>query len=118
MDNELIARRCPNCGRPSPWNRKFCCKACLLKYTEKQRQAAQEKAAKDAELRKVLVNPNQCHHCIYGYNYGGKIYGCGYMFIKDQTRTSLHPEGLTSDCKEFVPRNSRWKRKIPQPSVR
>ena len=44
-----------------------------------------------------LVDPKKCMKCKYGHVDGA----CGYLDATGHSRTGLHPEGLTSDCKEF-----------------
>lgn len=54
-----------------------------------------------SKYSRPLVDPKLCAKCVYHEN--SNIYGfcCGYLTKTGHTRTSLHPEGLTSDCKEF-----------------
>lgn len=55
------------------------------------------------DYSKPLVDLKKCAKCIYAAGGNTNIY-CGYLNITGHSRTSLHPEGLTSDCKEFMPR--------------
>lgn len=56
---------------------------------------------------KPLVDPKLCAKCVYSETDNVYGYCCGYLNKTGRTRTSLHPEGLTSDCKEFKPRKRK-----------
>ena len=110
----LIERHCAACGatlydRKQCDIRKFCNSKCQAAYHARKRQQAAEKAAEAAKRRKTLIPESQCRKCIYGCVYGGR-FGCGYVFETGTPRLLLHPEGLTSECKEFTPK----KRKKPR----
>ena len=52
----------------------------------------------------------QCGKCQYGTKLEN-FWCCGYFEIMGHTRTSLHPEGLTSHCYEFTPRKRGRKKR-------
>lgn len=58
-----------------------------------------------------LVPVQKCAKCRYS-QLVGQFLCCGYFEFSGQTRTSLHPEGLTAECQEFKPR-ARERKKIP-----
>lgn len=55
---------------------------------------------------KPLVDRRKCAACAYGHGTGEAHY-CGFLYIKGYSRTSLHPEGLTSTCYEFEPKKRK-----------
>lgn len=57
---------------------------------------------------KPLVDQRRCAKCRWRHIYTHHFF-CGYMFFHDHSRTSLHPEGLSADCKEFEPRQRTHK---------
>ena len=104
---------CPNCGKVFPTyvegnrtERKYCSKECWRAFTEKRAKLRYEAKHRHTALSDTLVPQKVCEKCKYHAKYG-KLFHCGYMLYTDTTRTSLHPEGLTSDCKEFEPRRRR-----------
>ena len=109
----MLVGHCRNCGKElyvtsSGKMNIFCDRQCQLEYGAKRKQEKAAEAAERARLRETLVPEKQCRKCKYGFDYGGR-YGCGYVYVKDQSRTSLHPEGLSGDCKEYTPK--KWRRK-------
>jgi hypothetical protein len=115
---------CLNCGKKavlpvtSCTPKKFCCRTCYREYIAKHRtmpdtkprinsrmQAAPAKAGASDTSRKPLVDIGKCKRCAYGT---GDEYSnacsCNYFVIAGHSRTSLHPEGLTSTCYEFKPK--------------
>lgn len=109
---------CPNCGKTFPvyvngahQERKFCSKDCWKAYTQKRQEAKkQQKQAAKVQFKTLhdrqLVPEELCRKCKYHAKYGN-MFHCGYVLKMDTTRTKLHPEGLTSDCREFEPSRRR-----------
>ena len=115
---------CLNCGKKavlpvtSCTPKKFCCRTCYREYIAKYRtmpdtkprinsrpQAAPAKAGASDTSRKPLVDIGKCKRCAYGTgDEYSKACSCNYFVIAGHSRTSLHPEGLTSTCYEFKPR--------------
>ena len=54
------------------------------------------------DLTKTLVNSEQCKKCVFVGGSKEGLHYCRYHEIMGHTRTSLHPEGLTSKCHEFT----------------
>jgi hypothetical protein len=112
--------KCLNCGKSatlpstSCTPKKFCSRACYLEYIAKYKTmpdtkprinkatGAPAKAGASDTSRKPLVDIGKCKRCAYGT---GDEYSnacsCNYFVIAGHSRTSLHPEGLTSTCYEF-----------------
>lgn len=61
-----------------------------------------------------MVPYEQCAKCQYSIRYADTVQVCNHFDVMGQTRTSLHPEGLTDDCKEFQPRKRQRKPKAPR----
>ena len=108
---------CPNCGKTFAvyrdgirLDRKYCSKACWRDFVAKKKAAKEKLAAetrgKIKPLSQTLVSQERCKKCRYHMKYG-YLYHCGYVFCEGRTRTSLHPEGLTSTCYEFKPKKRR-----------
>jgi hypothetical protein len=105
---------CLNCGKkhtvPSAnvAPKKFCNRTCWREYCEKTRNKAAEALAKAGASdtgRKPLVDIGKCKRCVYGTgDEDSKACSCNYFVIAGHSRTSLHPEGLTSTCYEFKPK--------------
>lgn len=95
---------CKYCGKPIEiLNEKrkvkqYCSDACC-----KRAQRARENGYIRPDLSKPLVPTEQCGKCHYGAMLEN-IWRCGYFEETGHTRTSLHPEGLTSHCYEFTPK--------------
>lgn len=95
---------CKYCGKPMevPDNRKttkkYCSKICSEKARYKREHENLTKKMSDP-----LVDPEFCRVCQYGTNLEN-FWRCGYFEETGHTRTSLHPEGLTSHCYEFKPK--------------
>ena len=62
---------------------------------------------KRIDRTKTLVSPTVCAKCVFRGGGEGEGHYCRYSEIMGHTRTSLHPEGLTSDCKEFVKKQKK-----------
>lgn len=122
---------CLNCGKKavlpvtSCTPKKFCCRTCYREYIAKHRtmpdtkprinsrpQAAPAKAGA-SDTSKPLVDPKLCRKCWYGVSQSGYTH-CGYLLKTGTTRTALHPEGLTSECYEFKPRQRTHKYQAPR----
>lgn len=108
---------CQNCGKENVINRegsarKFCDKYCQKEYYARKEVAAAAARVAASDKRKPLVDNKQCRKCKYRY-YGHDHYSCGFLFIKGYSRTSLHPEGLTSECHEFEPRQRKHRYQAP-----
>ena len=110
----MYTHQCPNCGKEiyAAKNGKmniFCNQQCHVEYGAKKRKAKEEKAAEQARLRATLVPETLCRKCEYGFCFWTNHYACAHFEIRDKTRLSLHPEGLSADCKEFTPRKRKRK---------
>lgn len=111
---------CLNCGKKhiersaSAAPKKFCDRRCWKEYQEKKQSAAAAAAARVAasDKRKPLVDPKFCRKCKYRV-YAHDQYACGYQLITGTSRTALHPEGLTSVCHEFEPRQRKHRYQAP-----
>lgn len=94
---------CKVCGKPievmeKQKKRMYCSESCRKKaFMAKKNGFLQQK------LSKPLVPTEQCGKCHYGAMLEN-IWRCGYFEETGHTRTSLHPEGLTSHCYEFMPK--------------
>lgn len=88
---------------------------CGKKYNTIGHKAAAAAPAKAgaSDTGKQLVDPKWCRKCVYCVTQSN-IKHCGYMFIKRTTRTALHPEGLTSTCYEFEPKQRKHKYQAPR----
>ena len=121
---------CLNCGKKdvlpvtSCTPKKFCCRACYLEYIAKYKTMPDTKPrinratgapakAGASDTSKQLVDPKWCRKCVYCVTQSN-VKHCGYMLIKDTTRTALHPEGLTSTCYEFEPKQRKHKYQAPR----
>lgn len=100
---------CPNCGKEFPLDekngtvaRKYCSMKCRKEYAEKKAER-QKLLRKTQRLSDTLVPQERCRTCRYAQKCG-PLYHCGYFLQLDTTRTALHPEGLTADCKEYEPK--------------
>ena len=80
---------------------KFCCKRCCNKAYEARRGG---KKQEPKERPGPLVPLEKCEKCRFSSRPTGEYFMCAYHEIMGHSRTSLHPEGLTSDCKEYQPR--------------
>lgn len=86
------------CGGPP----KYCSVEC--------REAAQKE--RDRKARKRFTQPpvpyRVCKKCRWGRctNNSTSLL-CTYSEYHDTSRTALHPEGLTADCKEFEPKRRK-----------
>ena len=65
----------------------------------------------DSEQNTALVPILKCAKCRYS-QLVGQFLVCGYFEFTGQTRTIRHPDGLTADCREFMPR-ARARKKVP-----
>lgn len=108
---------CPGCGKKFSLyengnlkERKYCSKECWAAYVDGKKAEQEEKAKKRrgrrAAIHQTLVPQERCEKCKYSQRYLD-LYHCGYVLVKDTTRTALHPEGLTADCQEFEPKRRR-----------
>ena len=121
---------CLNCGKKdvlpvtSCTPKKFCSRACYLEYIAKYKTMPDTKPrinkatgapakAGASDTSKQLVDPKWCRKCVYCVTQSN-VKHCGYMLIKDTTRTALHPEGLTSTCYEFEPKQRKHKYQAPR----
>lgn len=121
---------CLNCGKKavlpvtSCTPKKFCCRTCYREYIAKHRTMPDTKPrinkatgapakAGASDTSQQLVDPKWCRKCVYCVTQSN-IKHCGYMLIKDTTRTALHPEGLTSTCYEFEPKQRKHKYQAPR----
>ena len=102
---------CKYCGKPMevPDNRKITKRYCSKNCQDRARRA-RENGYLSQKMSEPLVPTEQCKKCQYGTNLEN-IWRCGYFEIMGHTRTSLHPEGLTSHCYEFKPRKRGRKNK-------
>lgn len=62
---------------------------------------------KRVDLTKTLVSGDKCKRCVFRFGSEEGLHLCNYFEIKGHSRTSLHPEGLTSVCHEFQPRQRK-----------
>lgn len=60
-----------------------------------------------------MVPYEKCAKCRFSCVFENKPL-CNYFEVMGHTRTSLHPEGLTDDCREFQPRKRKRKPKAPR----
>ena len=123
---------CLNCGKKailrttSCTPKKFCCRTCYSEYVRKRgavpdtkqeinkATAAVPAKAGASDTSKQLVDPKWCRKCEYGAGGQFNIPHCGYMIKTGTTRTALHPEGLTSTCYEFKPKQRKHKYQAPR----
>lgn len=102
---------CARCGKPvrKEFSRRYAPKYCgpeCCREAQKERERALRETRKP--LRPLpLVPYKTCKKCRWGRIHNKENMSCTYMEHHDHTRTSLHPEGMTADCKEFEPRRSR-----------
>lgn len=95
----------------------YCCASCRKEANRAatreaikspERQKGRERKIRLEELRqqraKQLAQTECCKQCKWGVLLQSHSWCCGYSDVNDHTRTSLHPDGLTEDCKEFTPR--------------
>jgi hypothetical protein len=105
---------CMNCGKvhvvktASTTPKKFCNRECWRQHNEKKR-AAQHQTVR-VTLSEPLIPSSQCEKCKYRLSLDG-IWCCGYFDICGHTRTAMHPEGLTTECREFERRRQQRKQK-------
>lgn len=91
--------------------KKYCSKKCSSAMWEELHRGRKKGQKDKVTLSYPLVPVRQCAKCRYGLLVGSDIC-CAYFEIAGQTRTSLHPEGLTAECQEFKPR-AMERKKIP-----
>lgn len=131
MPRVKVEHICKMCGKSfvsTYMESKYCSRECYAKAraakvippTVRQPKPKQDKAAAEATAKagasdnrsKPLVDTKWCNRCEYGTGDAyAKRNSCNYMNIMGHSRTSLHPEGLTSTCYEFKPRKRRGRRK-------
>lgn len=121
---------CLNCGKSatlpsvSCTPKKFCSRTCYREYIAKHRTMPDTKPrinkatsapakAGASDTSKPLVDPKLCRKCVYCVTQSN-VKHCGYMLIKGTTRTALHPEGLTSTCYEFEPKQRKHRYQAPR----
>lgn len=63
---------------------------------------------------KRLVSEKLCRKCEFSYHNDCLGYHCGYLYKTGTTRTAMHPEGLTSECHEFMPKQRKHKYQAPK----
>ena len=103
---------CKYCGKQievpgENTNRLYCSESC-----KKKAYRAKKNGGFLVDQSKPRIQPEQCGKCQYGTKLEN-FWCCGYFEIMGHTRTSLHPEGLTSHCYEFTPKKrGRGKRGI------
>lgn len=103
---------CMQCGRQfsiSDSKRIYCSDECRVAAREarKKRPAKQWTFRRKPTYSRPPVSTKKCLACIYGGNFGGDTPYCRYYSVTGTTRTFLHPEGLTAECKEYEPKNGR-----------
>ena len=67
-----------------------------------------------SDTGKQMVDPKWCRKCEYGAGGEQGTPYCGSMLKTGTTRTALHPEGLTSTCYEFKPKQRKHKYQAPR----
>ena len=118
---------CLNCGKkhtvPSAnvTPKKFCNRTCYQEHCMKKYGTKSTAKSTDApatagasDTSRQLVDPKKCRRCEYGAGGQFNIPHCGYMFKTGTTRTALYPEGLTSTCYEFKPKQRKHKYQAPR----
>lgn len=112
---------CQNCGKENTIMqggssaRKFCNRECQKEYYRKKEAVAAVARVVASDKRKPLVDPKKhCTRCRWSISiqHGGGRH-CGYMFITGKSRVAMHPEGLTSECQEFEPRQRKHRYQAP-----
>lgn len=103
---------CPNCGETVTVPNVFCDRKCWKEYQDKKRIEQERRRAKcrGYQSSRPLVPEDLCMNCKYSQKYS-QLVGCGYFFIKGETRLAKHPEGLTAECQEFEPRKTPRRRR-------
>lgn len=67
---------------------------------------------------KRLVSEKLCRKCEFSYHNDCLGYHCGYQFKTGTTRTAMHPEGLTAECQEFMPKQRKHRYQAPKNTAR
>lgn len=96
---------------------RYCCTACrkaaknsidsLARENRKKlkKLSRRQKIIEWRQMQKTpLVSTKQCDHCQWGVYSQSNMWYCGYSDVHEHTRTSMHPDGLTSQCQEFEER--------------
>lgn len=96
---------------------KYCCTDCRKHAKYALASIAREERNKTRRLNRrqkivqwqkaqktPLVPVKHCERCQWGVWSQSNCWCCGYSDVHDHTRTSMHPGGLTGECKEFAER--------------
>lgn len=84
------------------------------KHTKTPVDVPAKAGASDNRKHKRLVDERRCRMCEYEFHSDNLGYHCGYLHKTGTTRTAQHPEGLTSDCREFMPKQRKHKYQAPK----
>lgn len=106
---------CIRCGKHvrKDVNRRYTPKYCgpeCCREAQREMQRERDRTLRESRTpiqARPLVPYRICKKCRWGRIHNKDNMSCTYLEHHDHTRTSLHPEGLTADCKEFEPKRRK-----------